>query len=47
MEKHYDNVLFLVYVDYTFFQEATPRVRCLGPFGYDINVEDITCRIYR
>ena len=31
---------FLVDVDYTFVQVATPRVRWIRPLGYEINVDE-------
>ena len=40
VEKHYDDVYFLVDVDYTYVQVATPRVRQLRPLGYEINVDE-------
>ena len=39
VEKHYDDIFFLVDVDYTFVQAAIPRVRWLRPLGYEINVD--------
>ena len=45
VEKHYDDVCFLVDVDYTFVQEATPRVRWLRPIGYEINVDEASTTI--
>ena len=40
VEKHYDDVCFLVDVDYTYVQATTPRVRWLRPLGYEINVDE-------
>ena len=40
VEKHYNDVCFLVDVDYTFVQATTPRVRWLRPLGYEINVDE-------
>lgn len=45
VEKHYDDVCFLVDVDYTFVQAATPRVRWLRPLGYEINVDEASTAI--
>ena len=39
VEKHYNYVCFLVDSHYTYVQVATPRVRCLRPLGYEINVD--------
>lgn len=40
VEKHYDDICFLVDVDYTFVQATTPRVRWLRKLGYKINVDE-------
>lgn len=45
VEKHYDDVYFLVDVDYTFVQDATPRVRWLRPLSYEINVDETSAAI--
>ena len=45
MEKHYDDVCFLVDVDYTYVQEEMPRVRWLRPLGYEINVHEASITI--
>ena len=45
VEKHYDDVCFLVYVDYTFVQAATPRVRWLRPLWYEINIDEASTTI--
>ena len=45
MEQHYDDVFFLVYVDYTFVQETMPRVRWLRPLGYEINIDEALATI--
>ena len=45
VEKHYDDIYFLVDVDYTFVQVATPRVRWLRPLGYEINVDEASAAI--
>ena len=45
VEKHYDYVFFLIDVDYTYVQAATPRVRCLRPLGYEINVHEASVAI--
>ena len=45
VEKHYDHVFFLVDVDYTFVQAATPRVRWVRPLGYEINVDKASAAI--
>ena len=45
VEKHYDDNCFLVDIDYTFVQAATPRVRWLRPLGYEINVDKASTTI--
>lgn len=45
VEKHYDDIFFLVDVDYSFVQAATPRVRWLRPLGYEINVDEASAAI--
>ena len=45
LEKHYDDIYFLVDVDYTFFQVETPRVRWLRPLGYEINLDEASASI--
>ncbi len=45
VEKHYNDVCFLVDVDYTFVQEVTLRVRWLRPLGYEINVDEASATI--
>ena len=45
VEKHYNEIFFLVDVDYTFVQAATPRVRLLRPLGYEINVDESSAAI--
>lgn len=45
VEKHYDDVCFLVDVDQTFVQATTPRVRWLRLLGYEINVDEASTTI--
>ena len=45
VEKHYNDVCFLVDADYTFVQATTPRVRWLRPLGYEINVDEASAAI--
>ena len=40
VEKHYDDIFFLVDADYSFVQATTLRVRWLRPLGYEINVDE-------
>lgn len=45
VEKHYDDVCFLVDVDYNFGQAKNPRVRWLRPLKYEINVDEASVAI--
>ena len=45
MEKIYNDVCFLVDVDYTIVQVATPWVRWLRPLRYEINVDEASTEI--
>lgn len=45
VEQHYDDICFLVDIDYTFIQVAVPRVRWLRPLGYEINVDEASTTI--
>ena len=39
VEKHVNDICFLVDIDFTYIQAAIPRVRWLRPLGYEINVD--------
>ena len=45
VEKHYNDICFLVEIDYTYVQATTPRVRWLRPLGYEINVDEASTTI--
>lgn len=45
VEQHYNDIYFLVDVDYTFVPATTPRVRWLRPQGYEINVDEASAVI--
>ena len=45
VEKHYNDIFFLVEIDYTYIQAVVPRVRCLRPLGYEINVDEALAAI--
>ena len=45
VEKHYDDVCFLMDIDYTFVKATTPRVRWLRPLDYEINVDEASTTI--
>ena len=40
MQQHVHDIYFLVDIDYTYIQAATPRVRWLRPLGYEINIDE-------
>ena len=45
VEKHYDDICFLVYVDHTFVQATIPILIWLRPLGYEINVDEASTKI--
>ena len=45
VEKHYNDIWFLVNIDYTYVQAATPRVRWLRILGYENNVDEASIAI--
>ena len=45
VEQYYNDVFFLVDVDYTYVQEAIPRVRWLKPLPYEVNVDEASIAI--
>ena len=45
VEKHSNDICFLVDIDYTYIQVAIPRVRWLRPLGYEINVDEASATI--
>ena len=45
VEKHFNDVFFLVDTDFTYVQVAIPRVRWLRPLGYEINVDEASTAI--
>lgn len=45
VEKHFNDVFFLVDIDFTYVQVAVPRVRWLRPLGYEINVDEASIAI--
>ena len=45
VEKHINDICFLVDIDYTYIQVAIPRVRWLRPLGYEINVDEASVAI--
>ena len=40
VEKHANDVSFIVDIDYTYVQAAIPRVRWMRPLGYEINIDE-------
>ena len=45
MEKHFNDVFFLVDIVFTYVQEKNPRIRWLRPLGYEINVDEASATI--
>ena len=39
VEKHVNDIFFLVDIDYTYVQVVIPRVRWLRPLGYELDVD--------
>ena len=40
VEKHWNDVCFIVDTNFTHVQEALPRVRWLRPFPYEVNIDE-------
>ena len=45
VEKYYNDICFLVDIDYTFIQVVVPKVKWLRPLGYEINVDEASTTI--
>ena len=45
VEKHVQDIFFLVDVDYTYIQAAVPKVRWLRPLPYEIDIDDSSTTI--
>lgn len=45
VEKHIDDICFLVDIDFTYVQVAIMRVRWLRPFGYELDVDEASTAI--
>ena len=45
VEQYYNDICFLVDIDYTYIQVDVPRVRWLRPLGYEINVDEALATI--
>ena len=45
VEKHYNDFIFFVDIDYTYIQAAVPRVRWLRPLGYENNMYEALAAI--
>ena len=45
VEKHANDICFLVDIDYTYVQATIPRVRWLRPLGYKINIDETSAAI--
>ena len=45
VEQYYNDIFFLVEIDYIYIQAAIPRVRWLRPLGYKINIDEASVAI--
>ena len=45
VEKHYNDICFLVDIDYTYIQAIVPKVRWLRSLGYEINIDEALASI--
>ena len=45
VEKHINDICFLVDIDYTYIQAILPRVRWLRPLGYELDVDQASAAI--
>ena len=45
VEQYYNDICFLVDIDYTYIQAIVPRVRWLRPLGYEINIDEASATI--
>ncbi|MDF3691458.1 hypothetical protein P3S59_25880, partial [Enterobacter hormaechei] len=45
VEKHTNDICFLVDIDFTYIQAVIQRVRWLTPFGYEINIDEASVAI--
>ena len=45
VEKHINDICFLVDIDYTYIQVVLPRIRWLRPLGYELDVEKASTTI--
>ena len=40
VEKHVNNICFLIDIDFTYIQAPMPRVRWISPLGYEVNIDE-------
>ncbi len=45
VEKHINDICFLVDIDYTYIQAVLPRTRRLRPLGYELDVDQASVAI--
>ena len=45
VEKHEQDIYFLVDIDYTYIQEVIPKVRWLRPLGYELDIDQASTAI--
>ena len=45
VEKHINDICFLVDIDHTYIQAVVPRARWLSPLGYELNIDEASTTI--
>lgn len=45
VEKHLNDIYFIVDIDYTYMQDSILRVRGIRPLGYEINFDETSIAI--
>ena len=45
VEKHVNDIFYLVDIDFTYTQATLPRVRSLRPLGYEVNIDEASTTI--
>ena len=45
VEKHVNDICFLVDIDFTYIQATIPRVKWLRPLGYEMNIDEASAAI--
>lgn len=42
VDQYYDDICFMVGIDYTYAQVVLPRVASLRPLKYEVNLDDVS-----